>query len=263
MTTQITNRDWEALSAYLDGELSPREEARLEVRLQSDEGLRSALEDLRLTQAMLRSQPKLKAPRNFTLSPEMAGEKPVQSGIRSIFNAYPFFRLASALAGILLVFVLVGDFLTSRQLASAPAVQPAAELRMATETVQLEAAPVEEEIQALQLPEAEEPAPEKAVEGEALSDAYLKPQATGMPSTAPETALSQAGEQEEEVPGSEQPTPAADLPPGAGGGLESAQSAPIQSTASRLDWRVLEIGLAVIALFSGLAAWYLRRLQRT
>ena len=66
MTTPISDRDWEAISAYLDGELNPKERARLDARLQANADLRAALEDLRRTRTVLRSQPRLHAPRNFT-----------------------------------------------------------------------------------------------------------------------------------------------------------------------------------------------------
>ena len=106
MTKNISMREWEALSAYLDGQLPAKERTRLETQLNQAPELRSALEDLRRTRSVLRSQPKVRAPRNFTLTPEMAGLKarPVRRA-----PAYPFFRLASALAGFLFLLVLVGD----------------------------------------------------------------------------------------------------------------------------------------------------------
>ena len=73
MTKNISMREWEALSAYLDGQLPAKERTRLETQLNQAPELRSALEDLRRTRSVLRSQPKVRAPRNFTLTPEMAG----------------------------------------------------------------------------------------------------------------------------------------------------------------------------------------------
>ncbi|MCJ7658985.1 MAG: hypothetical protein MUO67_07530 [Anaerolineales bacterium] len=75
MKNQIKSRDWEALSTYLDGQLSNREHTRLEARLKSDPDLQSALEDLRQTRSVIRSLPKLRVPRNFSLTPEMVGIK--------------------------------------------------------------------------------------------------------------------------------------------------------------------------------------------
>jgi hypothetical protein len=108
MTTKISPRDGELLSAYLDGQLAPRERAHLESRLQGDHQLRIALGELRRTRTILRSQPRLRAPRNFTLTPQMAGMPR-----RSPPSLYPVLRLASVLAGLLFVVVLAGDLLTA------------------------------------------------------------------------------------------------------------------------------------------------------
>ena len=75
MTTP-SSRDLEQLSAYLDGQLSQSSRTRLETRIQSDPALASALEELRQTRAFLRRTPQRRAPRNFTLTPGMAGIRP-------------------------------------------------------------------------------------------------------------------------------------------------------------------------------------------
>jgi hypothetical protein len=138
MTKNISMREWEALSAYLDGQLPAKERLRLETRLNQAPELRSALEDLRRTRAVLRSQPKVRAPRNFTLTPDMVGLKarPVRRA-----PAYPFFRLASALAAFLFLLVLVGDLtgLPSR-LGFGGVAQPA-QVAMAPAASSLESAP--------------------------------------------------------------------------------------------------------------------------
>ena len=106
MTRMLSNREWEALSAYLDGELSARERARLEAALESNSELRAAMEDLRRIRTILRNQPPIRAPRNFTLSPQMAGIYPER---RTAFQLFPVVRLTSVLATLLFVFVVVGD----------------------------------------------------------------------------------------------------------------------------------------------------------
>jgi hypothetical protein len=103
MKDSISKRDWETISAYLDGQLSPRKQARLESRLQTDHRLQVALEELSATRKILRQTPRLSAPRNFILTPEMAG-RPIRMP-----RLAPFFGWASALASFLLVLVLVGD----------------------------------------------------------------------------------------------------------------------------------------------------------
>lgn len=111
MTTKNSPHDWEALSAYLDEEMTPKERARLESRLNQDQAFREALEELRQTRTVLRSQPRLRAPRNFTLNSEMAGIRP---GARPAAEAYPVLRLASALATFFFVVVFVGNLVAER-----------------------------------------------------------------------------------------------------------------------------------------------------
>jgi hypothetical protein len=102
MKTRISPRDWEQLSAYLDRQLKPSERSRLEARLQVDPGLRTALEELRRTRAVLRSTPHPRAPRKFTLTPEMVGARPA-------WRLAPALGFVSALASIALIFALIGD----------------------------------------------------------------------------------------------------------------------------------------------------------
>jgi anti-sigma factor RsiW len=124
MKTRITERDWEILSAYLDGELNAKDAARLESKLRGNADLRDALTELRHTRALLRSQPRLRAPRNFTLTQETAGiRQPVQPARR----LSPVFGMVSAFASLLLIVVILGDMFisqpmgVSREMSSAPA----------------------------------------------------------------------------------------------------------------------------------------------
>jgi anti-sigma factor RsiW len=109
MTTKISPKEWEALSAYLDGQLSSQERTRLESRLEASTELRATLDDLRQTRTLLRSQPRLRAPRNFTLTPEMAG---LYGRRRPLPGAYPALRLATILASLFFVVVLAGNLVT-------------------------------------------------------------------------------------------------------------------------------------------------------
>ncbi len=68
--------DLERLSAYLDGQLPPDDRVRLDSRLAADPQLRAALEELRRTRLLLQRTPHRRAPRNFTLTPKMAGIRP-------------------------------------------------------------------------------------------------------------------------------------------------------------------------------------------
>ncbi len=93
--------DLERLSEYLDGRLSPAELSRLETRLTSDPELAATLQALREARALLRQLPRRKAPRNFTLTPQMVARKP------PLPRAYPFLRLATAMAALLFLFLLI------------------------------------------------------------------------------------------------------------------------------------------------------------
>src|SRR5512141_1004081 len=111
-------RDVELLSAYLDGRLSPSDSARLEARLSSDQSLRVTLDELRETRGLLRRLPQRKAPRNFRLTPKMAGIRPPEP------RAYPLFRFATALAGFLFLASVALNAFTpyaAQHLAAAPA----------------------------------------------------------------------------------------------------------------------------------------------
>ncbi len=110
MNGKVTRRDYETLSAYLDGVLKTKDRTRLEKRLQSDQLLKQELEALKRTRMVLRSQPRLRAPRNFTLTAQMAG---VRSPVRSSMSAVPALRLVSVLATVFLVLVIVGDLIGS------------------------------------------------------------------------------------------------------------------------------------------------------
>ena len=69
-------RDIETLTAYLDGQLDSAHRQRLESRLGSEPELKATLDALRESRAVLRRLPQRRAPRNFTLTPKMAGIKP-------------------------------------------------------------------------------------------------------------------------------------------------------------------------------------------
>lgn len=111
----MNRRDFELLSAYLDGELKPADSTRLETRLKTDLELVSALNDLRATRTLLRRLPSRKAPRNFTLTRKMVGQNP------PLPRSYPAFRLATVVATLLLFFSFGVNFVGT-QMASQPQV---------------------------------------------------------------------------------------------------------------------------------------------
>lgn len=99
--------DVELLSAYLDGQLSPHQRAAVEARLRSDSMLLKELNTLRATRQAIRSLPRLKAPRNFTLS--------AQSLPKSSPTRLPaFFGGIFALSSALLIMLVIGGLLSRK-----------------------------------------------------------------------------------------------------------------------------------------------------
>ena len=98
--TPPTSRDLEQLSAYLDEQLSQSDKSRLELQIRSNPAFASALEDLRQTRALLRRTPRRRAPRNFTLTPKMAGIRP------PVPRLVPMLSWASAVAAVFFIFTL-------------------------------------------------------------------------------------------------------------------------------------------------------------
>lgn len=296
MTTKISPREWEAISAYLDGQLAQKERSRLESRMQSRPELRAALEDMRRTRTILRSQTRLRAPRNFTLTPQMAG-------VKSRPRSYPALRLASALASVVLVLVLIGDFFSGapaviqapsaampqQQAYSKTAAEGAAHDQALETSVAMEApattgrnmgaAPALEmtptpEVSGLMnenaLPTqaaaaAAEPLKSTSqvessqVSGEVASplpESTLAPQATSLPPATAEALVAQA------------PLPTATVeiltnqatsqPPALNKATENG-SQPATPFIKRSALRTLEIFLALIALSTGLLAFFMRR----
>jgi hypothetical protein len=113
--------DVELLSAYLDGRLGPSDSKRLESRLVTDENLQAVLDDLRVARSLLRKLPERSVPRNFILTPKLAGLKAPEPRI------YPAFRFATVLAALLFIITIAVNGLaplgSSRLLAAqAPAI---------------------------------------------------------------------------------------------------------------------------------------------
>lgn len=159
--TQTSFRDVEQLSALLDEKLNPADVARLEARIASDPDLHAVYDDLRQARALLRQLPQRRAPRNFTLKPSAARVRP------PLPRLFPTFRLASALASMLLFFSLATNA-TLPRLASMANQQPLYGYGMgggdaSEDSAAMEAAPAEPAAPAA--PAMEEPA-EKTVEPE-------------------------------------------------------------------------------------------------
>lgn len=211
--------DVELLSALLDGKLSQAEAAKLESRLRTEPNLKAVLEDLTETRSLLRRLPRRRAPRNFTLTPQMAGVKPPTP------RAVPTLRFATMLATFLLVFSLATNALAPalRQAVQAPVYGMGGGGGGAADSQLQESAPATEPPAATLLPPAAAALP--TLEAPTLEQNRI------LPTPTPEPFLKEFSQPE-------QP-------------LREAQPAPIQS--------VWLIALLVIALLSGGLAWLINR----
>lgn len=256
MTAKISPHDWEALSAYLDGQLPRKERTRLEEKLKESADLRAALEGLRRTQRILRSQAGMRAPRNFTLTAEMVGTKKPSPASRPL---YPVFRLATVLATFLFALVLAGDFLSRGQ-------EPA--------ILQIASRSLSQNQEMLSAPEAPAPLPEMTNQYPAptpMAEVPLLKGAGGgsLPTATPEGLQMQAGIQSYPPP---EAAPAASLR--SSEAITSTLTTPDQLAAdsSQLTtlaapsgwptWRILELAFALLALITGILAIAMRRAGR-
>ncbi|MCB2214130.1 hypothetical protein KQH50_01920 [bacterium] len=114
MNRKHTDRDLRLLSAYLDGELKESQKRKLEQRLAEDTALRERLDNLRKTKSMLSWLPRVPAPRNFTLTPEMVT---VRRKKRPLLLSL---RWASSVAAILMVVLFSFELLSGNALLAGP-----------------------------------------------------------------------------------------------------------------------------------------------
>jgi hypothetical protein len=98
MKRQLSTKDWELLSSYLDDMLNPREKSRVEMLLSTQPEYKEALEGLRRTKTILHRAPVRKVPRNFTLT--AADVQPVKA-----FRWLPTMQWSSAAAALIAVFL--------------------------------------------------------------------------------------------------------------------------------------------------------------
>ena len=77
------------------------------MRLQNEPILALGLDELRATCVVLRNSPKFRAPRNFILTPQMAGK---HSTDISAFSLFPTLRLTAVLATLFLILITSGNY---------------------------------------------------------------------------------------------------------------------------------------------------------
>jgi hypothetical protein len=135
MKNQITSRDYELISAYLDNQLSEKERALLETRLKVDPELRKELHEITKTRLLVRSLPQLRAPHNYYVNATAVRVHPT-------LRLAPVFGIVSAVASVLLALVIFGStFLNSNsQVVMAPALAVSDETTSIQQEVQRSAA---------------------------------------------------------------------------------------------------------------------------
>ncbi len=115
MRAPISNRDYERLSAYVDGQLNSREKTSLEESIKLRPDLQVELADLKRMKALLHMVPHRQAPRNFTLTQAMVGDLNKNRLQTRIANYFPALSFASALATLALVASLLFQWLPGTQ----------------------------------------------------------------------------------------------------------------------------------------------------
>lgn len=100
--------DEELLSAYLDGQVTPQDQRRIEVALAGDAALAGALGSLRYTKALLAEAPRIPAPRPFTLNEAMLGRTRQRRGWLAWLQP-AYLRGAAAVAAVMLLVLVLGD----------------------------------------------------------------------------------------------------------------------------------------------------------
>lgn len=228
----VSEQDFERLSAYIDGELSPDEQTALEQRLQREPALRRELDELRVIVQAVRGLPAVQRPRDFTLSPEMVGMAAPARAAR--FLLFPATPLVSALSSVAAALLLIGGGLllytaagpldsavyapapvaiepTAPAPQQAPVIQTARPTATVTETPPPTPAPAEAETD-MEMAESADEAAES--QNEAMAEAATLFDAALTATSAPPTA----------TPGLERSAPLDDDAAGAAGALQATAS---------------------------------------
>ncbi len=101
----------EAITAYLDDVLSPKERERFERQMAAEPALKAEVDAQGSLRYQLRQLPRKTVPRNYTLDPAVYGQ-PEQP---NAFLFYPYLRGATVMAGLLFVVALSAQLLFGSQ----------------------------------------------------------------------------------------------------------------------------------------------------
>ena len=237
--------DVDALSAYLDRQLTPEEMAAARAHLATCSACGRELAELRATVALLRELPQYLPRRTFQLgrthARRRAGRGALGGWFERLVPAVPALRIATVAVAVLLVAVIAGDLVSNRgagpELVLQTGDQPAELVNAPAPDDALDAAPAP----AMQAPAAEQARSRPAAipttsqpdaDEEAASFAESAAEA-GTESTVP--ASSMAGDDRaEDAPGVVSPAPAAEPEP----------ASPPPS-----GWRLAQVGLGLALLW--------------
>ena len=125
---------WDLLNSYLDGALSPAVHAQVAEHLEGCAECRAELADLRRLKAWLQAVPEVEPPRSFVLT---RGQTETPRWLRMV-------RYATAVAAIVLVALLTGDFMSQGLAPTSPAAKAVTSSQRVTATQPSAAAPFSE-----------------------------------------------------------------------------------------------------------------------
>jgi len=246
--SHLPGRDVERLSAYLDGQLSSREQDKLRARLAGEPHLRRALAELESTVGLLQAVPQVRPPRSFSLTPEMVASP-------SFSWTVPALRWATAVAAFAF-FSLVGfDIVTSQSAIPASAPEAALEMPAAEPfSLQSEGQRAEADGGAAQAPE-EEAAMEAAP---AAEDQRSTPAPTGeLGDMAGASALDEAdvAQATEQAASPMAPSGGTEATEGLAGADDVGRQ---PAVGPRLWLRLAEVALAMLVVALAFVGWQVR-----
>lgn len=158
LTKSTEEKRREALNAYVDGRLSPQQQAQFEQKLGQDERLQAELRQLQTVKQNLRQLPHRRVPHNFTLDPALYGRPQREP----LVQAYPALRLATALTAFFFILAIALQMYTTG--AMVPTSFPASVAEQAV-TAPVAEMTIESMVEAeTEIPAAEMPAEEIALE---------------------------------------------------------------------------------------------------
>jgi hypothetical protein len=186
-------RRQEQVNAYIDGEMTPDQRVAFEAEMTRDPALKADVTALRRMHIAVRRLPRQPVPRNFVLDPAQFRAAPAPSRPQ---RAYPALRAATALAGILFIFLFTltllqnDNALSSASMAEAP---PAAVFGVTMEeNAAVAAKDVVQEAVATQIMEAELEAAAPNAPEESVADEALLADAVAADSAAEESVAASA-----------------------------------------------------------------------